>query len=221
MWKTVGTILWKDLKIEARTKEAFSASFVFAVLVLVIFNFALSLTGEDSQRLGAGFLWIAFAFAGILALNRSFAVEKEEGGVSGLMVAPIDRSAIYLGKFLANVIFMLVTEIIVLPLFAMFFNVGLMHRLPALLLSVLLGTIGFSGVGTLFSAIAAHTRMREVLLPVLMLPIAVPALLSSVETTAWALGGDQDIKFWFTLLTVFDIVFVTLSFMVFEYILEE
>jgi heme exporter protein B len=214
-------ILWKDLKIEARTKESFTASFVFAVLVLVIFNFALSLTGEEAQRLGAGFLWIAFAFSGILALNKSFAMEQEEGGVQGLMLAPIDRSAIYVGKFLANVILMLVTEIIILPLFAMFFNVGIIERLPMLLLVVVLGTVAFSAVGTLFSAIAAQTRMREVMLPVLMLPVSVPALLASVEITAWALGGDQDVSFWFTMLIVFDVVFLTLCFLTFEYILEE
>lgn len=221
MWKTVGTILWKDLTIEMRTKEAFSASFVFAILVLVIFNFALSLTGEESRRLGAGFLWVAFAFAGILALNKSFAVEKEEGGVYALLLAPIDRSAIYVAKFLANVIFMLATEIIVLPLFAMFFNVVLVGRLPALLLVLVLGTVGFSAVGTLFSAIAAHTRMREVMLPVLLLPIAVPVLIAAVETTAWALGAETGVSFWFKLLVVYDLVFATVCFLMFEYVLQE
>jgi heme exporter protein B len=221
MWRGVGTILRKDLAIELRTKEAFTASFVFAVLVLVIFNFALSLGGEEARRFGSGFLWIAFAFAGILALNKSFAVEKEESGIQGLMLAPVDRSAIYIAKLLANVIFLFVTEIIVLPLFAMFFNVGLLDRLPLLLLVLLLGTIGFSAVGTLFSAIAAHTRMREVLLPVLLLPVAVPLLIAAVETTTFALGSDDEVSFWFTLLAVFDIVFVVLGFLTFEFVLEE
>lgn len=221
MWATVATILWKDLKIELRTKEVFSASFVFAILVLVIFNFTLSLSAEEAHSLSAGFLWVAFAFAGILALNKSFAVEKEEGAIYGLLLAPIDRSAIYVGKFLANVIFMLVTEIILLPLFAMFFNVGLLARLPILLLVLVLGTVGFSAVGTLFSAIAAHTRMREVMLPVLLLPIAVPLLIAAVETTAWTLGSNQDVSFWFKLLVVYDVVFFTVCFLMFEYVLEE
>jgi heme exporter protein B len=221
MWRTVGTILWKDLKIELRTKEALSASFVFAILVLVIFNFTLSLTGSEARRFGAGFLWVAFAFAGILSLNKSFSVEKEEGAVHALLLAPIDRSAIYVGKFLANMIFLLMMEIMILPLFAMFFNIGVLSRLPLLVAVLVLGTVGFSAIGTLFSAIAAHTRMREVMLPVLMLPIAVPVLIAAVETTAYALGAEDAASFWFKVLIVYDVVFVTVCFLTFEYVLEE
>ncbi len=221
MWSTVLAVLWKDLKIELRTKEALTASFVFSVLVLVIFNFTLDLTTDEALKLGAGFLWVAFAFAGILSLNRSFALEKAEGCMQGLLLAPTDRGGIYVGKFLANVIFMFVTEIIVLPLFAVFFNVSIVDRIWLLLAILLLGAVGFSSVGTLFAAIAAETRMREVLLPVLLLPITVPVLLAAVETTAFALGVQEDASFWFRLLIVYDVVFFTASFLTFEYVLQE
>ena len=221
MWRAIATILWKDLKIELQTKEAFSASFVFSLMVLVIFNFTLDLTTEEALEMGAGFLWIAFAFGGVLALNRSFALERDENCVQGLQLAPVDRGGIYLGKCLANVIFMLTTEVILLPLFAVFFNVDITGRLPYLLAVLVLGTVGFSSVGTLFSAIAVHTRMREVILPILLLPITVPVLIAAVETTAYAFGAETDPSFWFRLLLVYDVIFVTVSFLTFEHILQE
>jgi len=216
----LATILWKDLKIELRTKEAVSASFVFAVLVLVIFSFTLDLSLEDVQSLEAGFLWIAFTFSGILSLNRSFALEREEGCTQALLISPAEPGSIYLAKFLANATLMIVTELVVIPLFVIFFNVDL-ERTGLLILILILGTVGFSSVGTLFSAIAAHTRMREVLLPILMLPIIVPVLIASVETTAYALGADVSVSFWFKLLVVYDIVFLTASYLVFEYVIQE
>lgn len=221
MFKTVAAILWKDLKIELRTKEALSASFVFCVLVLVIFNFALDLNTDEARRLGAGFFWVAFAFGGTLALNRSFALEKEAGCTRALMLAPVDRSGIYAGKFLANVIFMVVTQLLILPLFAVFFDVSIGEHLGLLLVIFLLGSIGFSAVGTLFSAIAANTRMRELMLPVLLLPVSIPVLIAAVETTSYALGAEADPSFWFKLLVVYDVIFVTSCLMVFEYALEE
>jgi heme exporter protein B len=221
MWRAIATILWKDLKIELQTKEAFSASFVFSLMVLVIFNFTLDLTSEEALKMGAGFLWIAFAFGGVLALNRSFALERDENCIQGLQLVPVDRGGIYIGKCLANVIFMLVTEIILLPLFAIFFNVDILAR-PLYLFAVLvLGSAGFSSVGTLFSAMAVHTRMREVILPILLLPVAIPVLIAAVETTAYALGADTDPSFWMRLLVVYDVIFVTVSFLTFGFILQE
>jgi len=221
MLRTVATILWKDLRIELRTRDALSASFVFCVLVLVVFNFTLDLNTEEASRLGAGFLWVAFTFGGILSLNRSFALEMADGCSKSLMLAPVDRGAIYVGKFLANVIFMLVTQALILPLFAVFFNVPVASALPLLALIFVLGSIGFSSVGTLFSALAANTRMRELMLPLLLLPVSIPVLLASVETTRYALGVIDDASFWFKLLIVYDVVFVTTSFLVFEYAMEE
>lgn len=221
MLRTVATILWKDLRIELRTRDALSASFVFCVLVLVVFNFTIDLNTEEARRLGAGFLWIAFTFGGILSLNRSFALEKADGCSKSLMLAPVDRGAIYLGKFLANVLFMLITQALILPLFAMFFNVRVAPAVPLLALIFLLGSVGFSSVGTLFSALAANTRMRELMLPLLLLPVSIPVLLASVETTRYALDVIEDASFWFKLLVVYDVVFVTASFLVFEYAMEE
>ena len=133
----------------------------------------------------------------------------------------MDRSAIYLGKFTANVIFMFAIELMVLPLFTIFFDVAVGGAVWMLLLIFFLGAVAFSSVGTLFSAIAANTRMRELLLPMLLLPVTIPALIAAVETTSWALGADIDVSFWFRLLIVFDLVFVTACLMVFEYVLEE
>ena len=221
MWRTITTILWKDLKIEMRTKEAFSASFVFSVLVLVIFNIILNMTSEDALEMGAGLLWVAFAFSGVLSLNRSFALEKEENCLQALVLAPVDRGAIYIGKFLANVIFMLVTNLIILVLFAVFFNVGIVDQFGLLALIVFLGTVGFASVGTTFSAIASHTRMREVMLPILFLPVTVPVLIAAVETTAFALGVREEASVWFKLLVVYDVVFFTVCFITFDYLVQD
>lgn len=221
MFRTIATVLWKDLRIELRTRDALSASFVFCVLVLVVFSFALDLNTEEARRLGAGFLWVAFAFGGILSLNRTFALEKADGCSKSLMLAPVDRGAIYLGKFLANVIFMLAMQVLILPLFAVFFNVSVAPAVPLLLLVFLLGSIGFSSVGTLFSAIAANTRMRELMLPLLLLPVSIPVLLAAVETTQYALGVKENASDWFKLLVVYDVVFVVASYLGFEYAMEE
>jgi len=221
MFNTIATILWKDLKIEWRTREAISAAFVFSVLVLVIFNFALDLNTTEARRLGAGFFWVAFAFAGVLALNRSFALEKQDGCVRALLLSPADRGGIYAGKFLANVIFMLITQLLVLPLFIVFFDVAVTGGFGILLLVFLLGSIGFSAVGTLFSAVAANTRMRELMLPILLLPVSIPLLIAAVETTAYALGAETEVSMWFKLLVVYDVVFVTTCFLSFEYVMEE
>jgi len=221
MLTTVSAILWKDLKIELRTKEIFASSFLFALIVLVIFNFTLFLSPTEATRLGAGFLWISFTFAGLLSLNRSFALEKEESCAQGLVISPADKGAVYLGKLLSNVVFMLATELVILPLFAAFFNVSITGHVGILLLALLLGSVGFSSVGTIFSAMAAGTRMREVMLPVLLLPVSVPLIIAAVETTAYALGSGERPDFWIRLMVVYDVVFVTSSLLVFEYVLEE
>jgi len=222
MLHTAAVILWKDLKIELRTKDAVSAALVFSLLVLVIFNFALDVNTPEMRRLGAGFFWVAFAFSGTLALNRSFALEKEQGAGRALALAPVDPAGVYLGKFLANTVFLLVTQAVVLPAFVVFFDVALVpDRLWALAASFILGSAGFAAAGTLFSAVASNTRMRELMLPLLFLPLAVPALIAAVETTSFALGASDSASFWFRLLIVYDVVFVTVSLLVFEYAMEE
>jgi heme exporter protein B len=222
MLRTAGVVLWKDLKIELRTKDAVSAALVFSLLVLVIFNFALDVNSPEMRRLGSGFFWVAFAFSGTLALNRSFALEKEQGAGRALALAPVDPAGVYLGKFLANTVFLLATQVTVLPTFIVFFDVPIVvDRLWALGASFVLGSIGFSASGTLFSAVASNTRMRELMLPLLFLPVAVPALLGAVETTSFALGANDNASFWFRLLIAYDVVFVTVALLVFEYALEE
>jgi heme exporter protein B len=222
MLRTAATVLWKDLRIEMRTRDAIGAALVFSLLTMVIFNFALGTDTPEMRRLAAGFFWVAFAFSGTLALNHSFALEKESGAGRALILAPVDPAGIYLGKFLANALFLLATQIIVLPAFIVFFDATVVaDRWWALVASFLLGSVAFSSVGTLFSAVASNTRMRELLLPLLFLPVTVPALIGAVETTSFALGATDSASFWFRLLVVYDVVFVTVSLLVFEFVLEE
>ena len=214
-------ILNKELAVEWRTREAVSAMLVFGLLVLVIFNFAFDLQGVDIRVLGPGILWIAFCFSGILGLGRSFARERDKGSMEGMLLAPVDRGAIFLGKAIANFLFILVMETVTLPLFVVLFNVPL-EWFP-LVGYILLGTIGFSAIGTLLSAIAASTRMREVMLPVLLFPVLVPLLVASVKITQGALQNlpFSDYQGWFNLLIAYDAIFLTVAYLVFEFVVEE
>ena len=155
--RKVGAIIGKDVATELRTKEMLSTMFVFSLLVIFIFNFAFDLRASNVQTLAPGVLWVAITFAGMLGLSRSFILERDRGVLDGLLLAPVDRSAIYFGKMIGNVIFISLVEIIILPFFIVLFNQAI-TILPALVGIVILGTIGFAGVGTLFSAMAVHTR---------------------------------------------------------------
>jgi len=219
--RKVLAIVQKDLAVELRTREMLSSMFVFALLVIVIFNFAFELRVENVRQVAPGVLWVTFTFAGMLGLNRSFVLEKDKGCLEGLLLCPVDRTAIYFGKMLGNVIFMTLVEAIILPIFSVLFNISLFH--PILLLIVVLGTLGFAGVGTLFSAMAVHTRAREVMLPVLLFPVVVPAMIAAVKASGGILDGQafSEIAHWVRLLTVFDVVFLAISFMTFDYVVEE
>jgi heme exporter protein B len=219
--RKVLAIVHKDIIAELRTKEMFSSMFVFALLVIVIFNFAFELRVANVKQVAPGVLWVAFTFAGMLGLNRSFILEKDKGCLEGLLLAPVDRSAIYFGKMLGNLIFMSVVEAIVLPIFWVLFNPPLFS--PALVLVIVLGTLGFAGVGTLFSAIAVHTRAREVMLPILLFPIVVPLMIAAVKITGGLLDGQllSEMRNWLNLLVGFDIIFLTVSYMTFDYVVEE
>jgi len=217
----VGAIVWKDVVAELRTKEIFTSMLVFALLVVVIFNFAFELRQVDMSLMGPGILWVAFTFAGVLGLNRSFVLEKDRGSLEGLMLAPVDRSAIYLGKLLGNLLFMLVMEAFALPLFAVLNNQPLL--LPGLVPIIFLGTLGFVTVGTLFAAMSVNTRTREVMLPILLFPMMVPVVIAAVKATGVVLAGDplSAAGDWLSLLVAFDVIFLVVCWLVFEYVVEE
>jgi len=216
----IATIVWKDVAAELRTKEAISSMFVFALLTIVIFNFALELTPVNSAAVAPGILWVTFTFAGILGLNRSFLREKDQGCLEGLMMTPVDRSALYFGKLLANWLFISVIEAISLPLFGVFFNLSVL-RWPILPIT-LLGTLGFTAVGTIFAAMAVNTRLRDVLLPIMLFPIVVPVIIAAVKSTGAVFANRPlgEVSQWFQLMIAFDLLFTTVSFMLFEYVLE-
>jgi len=221
--KKVWAIVWKDVISELRTKEMFSSMFVFALLVIVIFSFAFEPGMENIKEIAPGILWVAFTFAGVLGLNRSFILEKEKDCLQGLLLAPVDRSAIYLGKMIGNVLFMFIVEVIILPFFAVFYNFSIFYLISRLALIIILGTIGFASVGTIFSAMSVNTRTREVMLPILLFPIIVPVIIAAVKSTGKILDGKSlsDIAAWLKLVGAFDVIFLVVSFLTFEYVVEE
>lgn len=217
------TVFRKDLRLEWRTREVFSATVVFAALVLVTFNFSFEPGARAIEEMAAGFLWVAFVFAGMLGLNRTFVTEQEGGCMGALFLSPADPGAVYLGKVASNLVFISVTEAVVLPLFALFFNYPLARAFPELLLPVALGSLGFVSAGTLFAAMATQTRIREVMLPLLLLPASVPVLISSVRVTSAALAGKglgPELP-WVGLLVLCDALFLVAGTFLFGYVLEE
>ena len=217
--RQVGAILWKDIAAELRTKEMFSSMFVFVLLTIIIFHFAFELRLENARQAAPGILWVTFSFAGILGLGRSFILEKDLGCLEGLLLAPLARSVIFFGKVASNVLFMWVVEAIALPILAALFNLPLMCLEMAAV--VVLGTVGLAGVGTLFSAMVVNTRAREVLLPVMLFPIVAPALIAAVKLTAGILDGERLINHWLQLLVGFDILFLTIAYVTFDYVVEQ
>ena len=221
-FKATMAIVQKDLSAELRSRELLSAMLVFSMLVILIFNFALELDPDVREKVTAGVLWTTFAFAGTLGLNRSMAVEKDRGCMDGLLLAPVDRSAIFFGKAISNLAFMLIVEAIVLPLYAVLYNEVRIFQLGFLGV-ILLGSIGYIAVGTLLSAMSVQTRTRDVLLPILLFPVAVPVLLASVKASGGLLAGAEfaEILTPLNLLIVYDVVFIAISFMVFDFVVEE
>jgi len=220
-WRAIKAIVAKDVAAELRSKETLSTLLIFALMIVVIFNFAFELRVENVRQIAPGVLWVAFTFAGILALNRSFVVEREEGCIEGLRLTPVDRGVIYLGKFLGNTLFLLLTEACILPVFAILFDVSILS--PALWLILVLGTVGFCAVGTLFAAMAVNTRAREAMLPLLLFPITVPVLIAATKATGQVLDGQPlaEVYSWLRLLLAFDIIFTVVAWLGFEYVLEE
>lgn len=213
----------KDLRLEWRSRSALLSAVVFAALVLVIFNFARDPTAVSTLDLAPSVLWVTFAFAAIVALNRAFTVERQHGAMAGLLLAPVSRNAIFVGKYLANLVFVGTVELVTLPLFVLFFNVDLTGALPGLLIVIVLATVGFVAVGTVFSAMAVRTRFAELMLPVLLLPFMVPPLMMAAQATTRLLGGRplSELMGWLRLLTLYDVAFVTLSILIFPAVVDE
>lgn len=220
-WSKALAITWKDTVSEIRSREIVFSVLVFTLLVIVIFNFAFRASQETMRLVAPGILWVTFAFAGVLSLNRSFIVEKEQDCLEGLMACPVSREVIYVGKMLGSLLFMLIVEAIALPVFTLLFN------LPVLSLQLItitfLATVGFVAVGTLFSALAVNTKAREMVLPILFLPVVVPVLIGAVEASGLALSGESWSRLspWLGIIVAFDAIFLVVSFLVFTFVIED
>ncbi len=217
----VAAIVWKDLVLELRTREVLTSTALFALLVALTFSFALDLRLDAAREVVPGAFWVTMILSALLGLNRSLAVEREGSTFEGLRMAPVDRSTIFAAKFFVNLLYMLWIALISAVAFSVFFNIG--FEWVGLATAVVLGSIGLSAVGTILAAMATSTRAREALLPALMLPIMTPVVIAAVRATEFSMDGQGVDKWgiWFSVLIVFDIVFAALSFISFEFVVEE
>ena len=221
-FRQIWVVTVKDLRAELRTKEAINASFAFALVILLMFSFAFDPSDETTRQISGGLLWIAFALAGTLILNRSFARELPNDCLDALIAAPISSSALFLGKAFANFLLVLAVELVAMPVFGIFYNVHWTYQFPALLGVIALGTWGMTVIGTIFSALTVNIRLREVMLPMLTYPILVPALMGAMRlTTDLAVGqpiepGNIE---WLKMLVGFDIVYTAVSLVLVETVL--
>ena len=212
----------KDLRLELRTRDIVTSVGLFALLVVVAASFAFPTWGRGREGVAAGVLWIAFLFAGLLGIGRSFAIEKEESCIDGLLLSPAGPEAIFLGKLLATLVFTLGVELVTLPVFVVLLQLSPGAGTAVLILAALLGTRGLATVGTLFAAMAVNTKTREVILPLLVLPIAVPLLIASVEATAAALGGRSlgSAQPWLLVMAAYDALFLMVGLSTFRHVTE-
>jgi len=215
-------IAGKDLRLEFRTRDILTSVGLFALLVVVAASFAFPTWGRGREGVAAGVLWIAFLFAGLLGIGRSFAIEKEESCIDGLLLSPAGPEAIFLGKLLATLVFTLGVELVTLPVFVVLLQLSPGAGTAVLILAALLGTFGLATVGTLFAAMAVNTKTREVILPLLVLPIAVPLLIASVEATAAALGGRSlgSAQPWLLVMAAYDALFLMVGLSTFRHVTE-
>jgi heme exporter protein B len=224
MIRPAGTILRKDLLLELRTKESVPAMTLFSITVYVLFHFGLDRDSLDGE-LAAGVLWVTLLLAAVIGVTRLFAAEREQGGIDALLLAPVDRTALFLAKAGALFLFLVAVEIVAVPAFGlMLLGPGLGGTLPELPLILLLGDLGIAAVGALVAALAAETRARELIVPLLLLPLLVPLLISCAQATEPLLRPDQgpeDLARWLGLLTLYDVVFVLVSIAVFDFLLED
>ena len=214
-------IVWKDILLEIRSRDLVVSVLVFGLLVVIVFNFALNNAPGRAEELAPGILWAAFAFAAVLAMNRAFVRDQEQGGLEGLLISPLSRDAIFLGKVLTSLIFMLLVEAALLPVYAVMLDFSALSW--TLLLTIFLGTLGFAVVGTLFSAMAVQTRSREIMLPVLFFPVVLPVIIAAVEASTRAVGGETFVGLgrWLPLIGVFDALFLVICPWIFSFVVEE
>jgi heme exporter protein B len=218
------TILRKDLRLELRTKESVPAMTLFTLTVYVLFHFGLDRDSLDGE-LAAGVLWVTLLLAAVIGVSRLFAAEREQGGIDGLLLAPVDRTSLFLAKAAALFLFLVAVEVVAVPAFGLLLlGPGLGGALPELLTILALGDVGIAAVGALVAALAAETRARELIVPLLLLPLLVPVLIACAQATEPLMRQDQgpeDLGRWLALLTLYDVVFVLLSVAVFDYLLED
>jgi heme exporter protein B len=214
-------IFRKDLAVEMRSRQLLSAMIIFTLLVILIFNFALELDARVRAEVSAGVLWATFAFAGTLGLNRSMTVEREGKAMDGLLLAPVDRSAIYFGKVISNLLFIFVVALVTLPIYSILYNVELING--GFLLVVALGSWAYSSVGTLLAAMAAQARSRDLLLPVILFPLLIPVLVAAVRASSFFLQDTDMIYIWpsLNLLVAYAVIVPALGFILFDFVMEE
>jgi heme exporter protein B len=213
-WRQTAVIAAKDLRAELRSKEAINASISFALVILLLFNFAFAEWADQVREVAGGLVWIVWAFAGVLILNRSFARELANDCLDALIAAPLPSSALFLGKALANFVLVLGIQMLSLPVFGIFYNVRWTQQFWPLILVIGLTTWGLTVVGTMFSALTVNLRLRELMLPMLIYPIMIPALLGAMEITNALMAGkplDGDLLTWLRLLIGFDVIFTALA----------
>ncbi len=221
LFRATFAIVWKDLRTELRSKETISAMLVFALLSIMLFSFALELDKTGREASAAGVLWVTLVFAGTLGLGRSLGREKDQGCLDGLLLTPTDRSALYFGKLIGNFIFMMIIAIVLLPILTILYDVSFFKPMVAVVL--FLGIFGYAGVGTLISSMSVYTRGREVMLPILLLPIALSVLIPAVRATRGLLElvPFNELAGWFNLLIAVNVIYLTLAYMLFDFIVEE
>ncbi len=220
--KPAAAIVFKDIVIEMRSKESLSSTTMFGVLVLVIFNFAFEPSSLERALVAPGTLWVAISFAAILGLNRSLAMEIDNDCLQGLLLAPLSRGDVYLGKVASNFTFIMIAEVVILPVFVIFNNLKFNLQFVEIAAIACLATLAIASIGTILSTISANTRMKEVMLPVLQIPLTVPVVIAAVDATGRVLTGETaQISSWLYLLGGFSIVYLTVSYLLFEYAVEE
>jgi heme exporter protein B len=216
-------LIWKDLVLEWRSRETLPALFVLGVLVLAVFSFALAPTPQESERFAGGILWVAIVFASVLALGRTFLIERENSCIEGLLTSPLDRGSIFLAKLAVNVVLLLAFEVLLLPVFALLFGISLFANFAGLVAVIVAGTVGLAAMGTLFALAALGSRAREMVLPLLVLPLQIPLLIVAVQSTQMVLGGYglATLGLRGELLVGFDVLAVTAGWLLFEYVLVD